>query len=544
VSLIKSGFWFALGTLFSRLFGLLRESVIAGVFGASVAMDAFLVANRIPNMLRELFAEGALGSSFTKVFSEFWEKDQERARQLLRDSLLFFSLLSLIVTLLGILGAPWLVEAMTMKSPSSGEEAESAGFFLQATDLTRLLFPFIGMMMVASVTAGALHQKGRFLLSAVSPVALNLGYLAGALLFARWLSLSGPSWVLEYTGDQAITGLALGVLAGGFAQVALQLWGLWRPFFKGHRLMKFSSVTGFSSDLKKVLWLMGPMVLASSAGQVNVLVNTNFATSLGTGAVTWLSFAFRLLQLPIGIFAVAVSSVALPSFSRLLSRGSESRQQVSAQLFQACELMVWLMAACFCFFAVNSHSVIQLLFQQGAFSAADSRETADALFYYSFGLVGYGLVKVLISYYYAKGRTGYAMKISFLSIALNLLLNWMLVQAFGHRGLAMTASMLLTVNALGLIWGLRGDGLSLPIRNLARGGLFLMLAATSSLVLTFLTFGFLSTYLQFSEWNLKIKSAVILLVDGTLVTVIFGGLGCLRCRLSPSQAFSRLRRQG
>ena len=205
---------------------------------------------------------------------------------------------------------------------------------------------------------------------------------------------------------------------------------------------------------------MGPMVIASGAGQINVLINTNFATSLGAGAITWLSFAFRLLQLPIGIFAVAVSAVALPAFSRLLSdKTPENKRKLSDQLFHACELMIWLMSACFVVIALSGDDMIRLLFEQGAFTRSDSLATGQALFYYSFGLMGYGLVKVLSSYYYASDRTSWAMKISLISIGLNFVLNYFLVDRFGVNGLAMTASCILSLNALGLLLGLRKDQL-------------------------------------------------------------------------------------
>ena len=194
-------------------------------------------------MLRELFAEGALGSSFTKVFSELWEKDQHRALRLLWDALLFFSLASLGICALGMLGAPWLVDMMTLLT-YDGPAGENSFFVSQARGLTALLFPFIGFMMIASVAGGALHQKGRFLLSALCPIALNLGYLLGATFFARLLTRHGPDWIEQRIAGKAITGLAVGVLCGGLMQLCLQFGGLWKPFVAGRRFSGFSSFCG------------------------------------------------------------------------------------------------------------------------------------------------------------------------------------------------------------------------------------------------------------------------------------------------------------
>ncbi|MCB9228320.1 MAG: murein biosynthesis integral membrane protein MurJ [Deltaproteobacteria bacterium] len=541
MSLFRSGFLFALGTMISRLSGLLRESVIAGVFGASVSMDAFLVANRIPNMLRELFAEGALGSSFTKVFSELWEQDPERARRLLWDTLLFSVCASILICLAGISGASWLVDMMTLIDSDKSVQ-EQRLFISQARGLTALLFPFIGFMMTASVAGGALHQKGRFLLSSLSPIALNCGYLLGALVFARLLEDFGPNWIKLYFADQAITGLALGVLFGGGLQLALQLGGLWKPLIAPWSFPGFSSFCGWSHDVRKVLRLMGPMVIAAGAGQINVLINTNFATSLGTGAVTWLGFAFRLLQLPIGIFAVAVSAAALPSFSRLLSRKNmENLKILSDQLVLSSGTVLWLMSACFCVIAVSGQDIIRLLFEQGAFLASDTKATSSALYYYSFGLMGYGLIKVLSAYYYASDRTSWAMKVSLLSIGSNFILNYLLVDTYGADGLAMTASAVLTFNAIALCWGLRKDQLPLNHKMIAKGILALLCSLTLSLIASTGVRHLFFPLIDSLPCHFKMISLIRLGISGILVALIFSLTGWSFLGYRPDRLLQKLR---
>ena len=541
MSLFKASLWFAIGTFFSRLFGLLRESVTAGVFGAGVALDAFFVANRIPNMLREMLAEGALGSSFTKVFSEVWEKDQRKATSLLKDSLRLFLSVSVVICLLGIVLAPYLVQSMTM---IGDESFENINFFNQTVGLTRLLFPFIGMMIMGAIAGGVLHQQGRFFISSLSPIALNIGYLLGALVFASYLEEKNFSWLESYVASPGITGLALGVLLGGFLQCLIQFLGIKKEpfsFFSKKQALK-SLGFSWSPELKKILTLMGPMVIASSAGQINVFINTNFATSLETGAVTWLTFSFRLLQLPIGIFAVAVGSVALPAFTRLISaHNGQCSEEASCELFKMSEFMLWLMLPCFTLLLCNSEQIISLLFEHGQFSHADAIKTSEALYYYSFGLMGYGLIKVLTSFYYALERTSYAMKVSLFGIVINFTLNYTLVDHFGHKGLAMTASGLLSINAIGLMIGLRKENLTIPGRSLTYG-LSLMLSALILSLGAQRLGAYCLSFIQIPpDWPIKIKAAISLLVSGTLIGLIFAILGMLRVGKRPKEALSMLK---
>ena len=400
MSLFKSSSLFTLGTLISRLSGLLRESIIAGVFGAGITLDAFLLANRIPNLLRELLAEGALGSSFTKVFTGLWEKSKDRALKLLAEALILSSLTGLVITILGIFFAPQFVQFFTL---AAFYDPTKAKFIASSIGLTRVLFPFIAIMSVNAIISGALHHRGRFLLSAISPLALNLGYIGGALFLSQ--ILDSMEWIAQYIAPQAITGLALGVLLGGLLQMLMQAFGIWRNYLSpGFKKGYFKGRLSLSSDIKKVLILMGPMVLASSSGQLNIFINTNFATSLESGTVSWLNLSFRILQFPIGLFAVAISTVLLPTLTRALQRNSgKFNQETTTKLCQAAEGVFWLMCFSFSYIAVNSRSIVGLLYQHGKFGDRAALETANLLYLYSFSLVGYGFIKVFSAIYYAIG---------------------------------------------------------------------------------------------------------------------------------------------
>ena len=444
MSVAKNTFFFTVGTVLSRALGLVREAVLAAVFGASSLLDAFFVANRIPNMLREMLAEGALGSSFTQRYSKLKENDPGRARSLVFNMMIVvFSLVGLI-TCVGIFFAPEIVKLLTLAAKNQPQE-----FYDNTILLTRILFPFILIMSLTSIVTGVLHQKGKFFVSAVSPIALNLGYILGALVLAG-LSEQYLSDRLSGLGvSPKLFGLALGVLLGGLGQ------GLWQALPVLKLLKPYGKISVINEDTKAILLMMVPMILGSSAGQINVLVNTNFATSLESGAVSWLGLSFRILQLPIGLFGVAIASVILPSLTKKIAvTGSMSSTEVGREFQNAVELVIWLMAPCMIGIMFAGEDIISLLLRGGKFDSYAVEMTGKALSAYGIGVIGYGLIKVLTNYFYATERTKYPMKVSFISIFLNFTINFYLVSKFGHVGLAYTAASIFCLNALMLAWGL------------------------------------------------------------------------------------------
>lgn len=532
MSLFRSSARFAAGTVLSRLSGLLREVVIAWAFGAGVAVDAFVIANRIPNLLRELLAEGALGSSFTKVFSSLHTKDPRAARIFYYQALFWFSLITLGIALLGMLAAPQLVDLLTFFRSS---RVDATVFFTQAVGLTRVLFPFLAFMSVGSIAAGVLHHHGAFFLSAISPIALNCGYIAGALVFAQGLKLWGPTWISTFIADPQITGLALGVLCGGFLHMLLLLWGAWQH---ESDTPSFLILKSFSEPLQKTLTLMLPMIAAGSAGQVNVLLNSNFATSAGPGAIAWLNYAFRILQLPIGVFAIGVSVAALPSLSRSISRG-DGPEQLGGQLFEAINLVFWLVAPCFCFLAVNAEAVTQLLFQQGSFSSHDASMTGQALYYYSFALFGYGAMKVLNSYYYACDRTRFPMWVSLTTSGAHLGVLQVLTTHFGFVGIAIGSAFTLSCNALLLGIGLRPERLIWPWRQTIVNLLVLAASGAVALIGQYHVRAILTQTILANFGGLKLQAFAFIFLGAAICALVFAAGWWLTCYFYSDRNYTR-----
>lgn len=535
MSVAKSSFVFAGGTLISRVAGLVRDRVVLAAFGSSELMSGFLIAFRIPNMLREMLAEGALASSFTKVYSSLNATDPDRARKLLRDAFLLMSVVALGVCALGIVAAPWIVQLITSEGESSRVMVETA------TGLTRLLFPFLGFMILGAVAMGALHQSGRFFITSVSPLLFNVFSIIGALVLARYFPEYAPDWVEKAFADKAITGLAVGTLLGGMAQSGLQLWGIGRELRQGFRA---SAGPFWSEDVKKMLLLMGPMTLAASAGQINTVINSYFATTAEQGAVTWLYASFRLLHFPIGIFGIAISSAVLPALSRALARaGGAMGLEASREMQNAVELVLWLMTPCFVFYVVNDLQVVQCLYQSGRYTPNDSLQTAIALHAYSYALISYGLSKVLTSFYFAMERTKYALKVSLFTMAANAAANYFLVAKYGHEGLAYGYSVTQALSVLLLIVGMSGNGVHIESFRFFRSmGLMVSAAvlAAGAMRLVLLGSGDLQLLADLPIW---LSSGVLLVVNGSLCVAVFLGAALVCLKMTPKRALDLLRRR-
>ena len=535
MSIARSGLSFGAGTLLSRISGLIRDRIVLAVFGASGVLDAFVVAFRIPNMLRDMLAEGALGSAFTKVFSSLAVEDIRKAQALLIEALLLISLLAVGLCLVGILCAPYLVDLMTIMSPSNSYGLQLRS---QAVDLTRLLFPFLGFMMVAAVAMGALQQQGRFFLTAVAPISFNVGYIIGALLIGQWLAKSGSEWLSSLSTDRRILGLVIGVLLGGCGQMAIQVVGLWRSIRAGLQVWRGELLT---VEFRQLVALALPMLLAAGAGQINLVVNTIFATSLTEGSVVWLYSAFRLLHLPIGLFGVAIGVAVLPPLTRAITKANGVFGPDAAREAQtAIELVLWLMVPCFVFLKVNGAQAVQLLFQSGKFGAFDVLQTAAALEGYSFALLAYGLSKTLTSCYFAIGKTRFPMMVGFFGIAVNLIGNFILVERFEHVGLAYTYSITFTLTALALGWGLRHQLRALDWPVVARSmGILLGAALVAAVFETFVT-GYLSNLAMLQNTPVWWSSGIAISGSVLVTLLVFGVAGLARLAVGPRQAINLL----
>ncbi len=534
MSVAKSSALFATGTFISRISGLVRDRVFYAVFGSSPLAEGFTIAYRIPNMLREMLAEGALGSSFTKVYSELDSSDKVRARSLLFDTLMLMTLVSIVVCGLGTLFAPQIVDLMTTNAGS-----DRTLLIHTATGLTRLLFPFLYFMIIGAVMMGVLHQRGRFFVTSVSPIAFNAVNIAGALWFSHYFAAHAPAWVDDVIADRTVTGFTLTVVLGGLAQLLMQAQGVFKELRVAWREYRRRPL--WSPDVKKVFALMGPMVIAASAGQINVMVNTIFATSAGEGSVVWLSAAFRLLHFPIGIFGVAIGVAVLPALARSMAKAEGKMNDNSSREMQnAIELVLWLMVPCFTFYLVNNLEVVQLLFQSGKFNAHDSERTAAALNAYSFALISYGVSKVMTSFYYAMERTRYALKVSLFSIASNFTVNYLFVSRYGHVGLALGYSITQGVSVLLLIFGMRGHGVKMDRARLTKSLVALVSAAVMSGGIMYLLRLFLLERGLGTSLKVWLGSGVILSSNMAILVAVFAVVGLFYVKLTPRAAWQKL----
>jgi putative peptidoglycan lipid II flippase len=425
----------------SRLFGLIREQVFAAMFGAGKLLDIYLASFQIPNLLRDLFAEGALSVAFTTLFTQSWDKEGEaqawRFANLILSAMIF---LMGLLCLAAILAAPLLVELTNHGYHSV------PGKFELTVRLTRLLFPFILFVSLAAAVMGMLNARYVFAVPASASTVFNIvSILAGVSLAYLFDPAARAHWTHPVFTERALFGVSLGVLLGGLAQLMMQLPSLYRLGFR------FRWRLNLADPRLAQLWnLMWPSVVAGAAVQVNVLVNGNFASEINGGR-SWLFCAFRLAQLPIGIFGVALATATLPAVTRAQARGDLAafghlaRDSLRLAWFLALPAAVGL--------AALAHPLIALIYQHGRFSAHDTEQTARALQAYAVGLAAYSAIRVLTPCFYALNLPRTPLRISLIGIAVNLALNLLnaKVLGFGHVGLALTTSAVALINFLQLM---------------------------------------------------------------------------------------------
>jgi putative peptidoglycan lipid II flippase len=422
--------------LCSRVLGLIREQVFAGLFGAGKNLDAFLMAFRLPNLLRDLFAEGALSTAFITTFSgKIATEGDESAWRLANKVATLTAVFMSGVTLLGILFAPQLVDLLTWGSWPPDKTALTIL-------LTRIMWPFMLLVSLAALVMGILNAKHVFGPPAMASSYFNLGSIIGGVAIGWWLD--------PHFGARSLTGLAIGTLIGGAWQLIAQFPSLHRVGYKYRADFQWRD-----EGVRTVLGLMAPAVIAASAVQVNVLVNSGFAASLGNGPVSWLNIAFRLMQLPLGIFGVAIGTVTLPLISKSAAIGNID--EFRTILARGMRLAFLLTIPSAIGLAMLASPIISVIYQHGRFTAEMTRQTASALQFYAVGLVSYAVLKVLTPAFYAIGKRNTPMVVSFLAIGTNLFLNWLFTfrLGWGHRGLAFSTSLVATINFLllyALMW--------------------------------------------------------------------------------------------
>ena len=445
-SIARSASVVSAAVMVSRILGLAREMIFAYFFGASksYAYDAYVIAFRIPNMLRALFAEGALSAAFVTVFSDYLAtRGKEKAERLSNITATALIILLGPAVICGIIFAPLIVSTL-----APGYTASPEKFQLTVT-LARVMMPYILLVALAAKAMGVLNACDRFAVPALSSSFFNIGSVCGGLFLASFLAdrtLAHPVGAIIEHPARGIVGMAGGVLFGGILQYAFQAPSLRRAGFRFRPVWDLGD-----PGLRRLALLFGPAVIGAAAVQVNVVVNSNFASTLpGNGPVSWLSYAFRLMQFPMGLFGVSIATATLPSISR--SAALSDTQQFGNTLSASLRLAFLMTVPSAVGLAVLAKPIVALIYQRGDFGPIDTGHTAAALGFYAVGLAGYAGTKLMAPAFYAlnDGRT--PMLVSLASIGVNFALNWVLVQAMQERGLALSTSVVALMNFGVLYW--------------------------------------------------------------------------------------------
>jgi putative peptidoglycan lipid II flippase len=424
--LARSAGLFGLATIASRVLGLVRDQVLAFYFGAGDANDAFRVASRIPNLVRDLFAEGAMSAAFVPTFTrELTQHGRERAW------LLASSVINALLIVTGVIVVAGIIFAEPLVRLFAADFAAVPGKLELTVHLARIVFPFLTLVAVAAALMGMLNSLGHFFVPALSPAMFNVAVIVMSLS----LIPIAPS-----LGMRDITIVALATLVGGIGQLAIQWPPLKREGFRYRAVLDVKD-----EGLRRVLLLMGPGTIGMAATQINVLVNTLLATGQGTGAVSWLEYAFRLMYLPIGLFGVSIATAATPAISRMVAEHDFAR--IRSTLANALGLMMFLNVPAAVGLIVLARPIVAVIFEHGEFTAADTMATAAALQFYAIGLVGYSIVRIISPTFYALQRSRVPVMVSAASVVVNVILNLALVRVMGYRGLALGTSITAIVNA-------------------------------------------------------------------------------------------------
>jgi len=417
-------------TFLSRILGLARDILIASFFGSGMSADAFFVAFRIPNLLRRLFAEGSFSVSFIPVFTEYLQnRSRDEAFLLARIVLTFLVLILTIITILGIIFSPLIVRIIAPGFGGMGEK-----YALTAL-LTRIMFPYIFLVSVLALFMGILNSLRHFAAPAMAPVFLNLSMIAALVFLAP--SMGAPT-----------VGLAIGVIGGGILQLALQI-----PFLMDKGLSFAPKWNLWHPALKKIGMLMLPTIFGSAIYQINQLVGTLLASLLREGSISYLYYADRLVQFPLGVFAIAISTAVLPSLSREAADGDLVR--LKETLSHALRLTMFITIPAMIGLIVLRQPIIRLLFQRGAFDSDTTKMTAQALLYYSLGLWAFAALRVFVSAFYSLQDTKTPVKVAVVAMLANIVFSLILMGPLKHGGLALALSLASTLQLCMLIFLLR-----------------------------------------------------------------------------------------
>lgn len=416
----KSAAKVSLITMFSRVLGYIRDAVSAALLGVGAVSDAFFVAFRIPNMLRSLLAEGALSTAFVPVFTDYLEKKEKKdVWRLVSNVLSLLSVVLVFITLLGVLFAEPIVRVL---APGFHNDPEK---FRLTVELTRWLFPFILFVSIAALFMGILNSMKKFSMPAFAPVVLNISMIFAGVVICP---------ALGDTPEKQVWGWVIGALVGAVLEIVIQ----WIPAVKNG--FSFKPVLDFAEEgMKRIMKLMAPSVVAQSVTQFNLLVNTVLASFLVQGAVTYLYYGNRLMQLPFGVFGVAIATVSFPYIAQCVSRGDKEGlcSTIHSSLKQAFFIVIPASAG----IIALSGPINALLFRYGRFTAEDAAATAVVSIIYSSAIFAFSGIKILTQVFYAIDKAAAAVKISVAAVVLNIILSIALMFPFNYLGLAAATSL-------------------------------------------------------------------------------------------------------
>lgn len=425
-----------LATLLSRILGFVRDAVIAGLFGAGMSSDAFFVAFRVPNLLRRLFAEGSLSIAFIPIFTEYLAlRGRGDAFEFARSALRLLALVLVFVCCAGMLLAPVIIFLI---APGFAESPEK---FNLTVSLTRWMFPYIICICMVALMMGVLNGLGHFAAPALAPVFLNIAIIGSAFLIAPHMAVP-------------VHGLALGVLIGGVLQLILQV-----PFLIRKGFYFWEKAVFFHPGLKKVGRLMLPAVFGAAVYQINILVGTLLASFLPEGSVSCLYYADRLVQFPLGIFAMATATAVMPSLSRQAATGNY--KELRDTFVHSMNLVFFITIPSMVGMMILREPIVALLFKRGAFDLQSTRLTASALLYYCTGLWAFSGIRIVISTFYALQDTRTPVRMGIISVIANVTLGIILMGPLAHGGLALATSLASMLN-LGLLVHALWDRIGVP----------------------------------------------------------------------------------
>ncbi len=429
-SLIKNAGIIGLATLLSRILGFVRDMVTANYLGTSIYADAFFVAFRIPNLLRRLFGEGSLTAAFVPVFSSYLAADKRReAKEIAQTAMTLTAICLTLVTICGIIFSPFIISVIAPGFSATPEKYELAVF------LNRIMFPYILLISLVALAMGILNADNHFLTPALAPVLLNICMIAAVLGLTPFL-------------DNAAQALAIGVICGGMAQLFLQL-----PVLKKHGFPWRLRFNFRHPAIKRVLFLMGPSLLGLAITQITIFCNTLLASYLADGSISYLYFADRLIQFPLGIFAVALGTATLPALSR--SAAKRDWQEYSSTFSLALRLLIFITIPAMAGLILLSKPIVFLLFEHGRFGAHSTTMVARTIIAYATGLWAYAGLRIIVPAFYSLQDTKTPVKTGAVALVVNLISAFVLMHFYQHIGLALATAVSSAVNCLLLLSLLR-----------------------------------------------------------------------------------------